>query len=216
VRVPPSTIPNRRPRNRSQRQLEESAENKASIVRAAATVFAERGYTQTTLDMVASLVGLSRQGVLHHFASKEALFHAVLEQEKRWAAGQLGPGPVTPSTGWAAIRELAGFLGQSPDARVPLQLVHVLEGEGISGNAAAHAYARERTELVRQNIRARLEQLRSDGEIAANADLDAAAVLVAATINGLQKRWLIDPGERTQRSFELLVDLLATQLAPRR
>lgn len=209
-RVSLPTVPNRRPRNRSPRQIAESAENKASIVRAAAAVFAERGYSQTTLDLVAGLVGLSRQGVLHHFSSKEALFQAVLEQENAWARAQLGS---VVSAGWNSIRELAVILGQSPQARLPLRLVHVLEGEGIAGNEAAYAFARERAELVLSTIRHRLERIRAEGGIAADADLDAAAALLAAAVDGLRKRWLINPDEPTTRSFDLLVDLLAERLA---
>jgi AcrR family transcriptional regulator len=180
----PTSADQRRPRNRSQRQIDESAENKASIVRAAATVFAERGYTQTTLDMVASLVGLSRQGVLHHFASKEALFKAVLEQQREWAAALI-EAEVRPS-GWESIRDLAVFLGRTAQDRPPLQLVHVLEGESIAGNEAAHGYVRERVDLIH------------------------------AAINGLQKRWLVDPRAQTSPAFDLLLTLIENQLAPER
>jgi AcrR family transcriptional regulator len=208
----PAERDQRRPRNRSQRQIDESAENKASIVRAAATVFAERGYTQTTLDMVASLVGLSRQGVLHHFASKEALFKAVLELQRDWAAGLI-ENEVRPS-GWESIRDLAVFLGRTAQDRPPLQLVHVLEGESIAGNEAAHGYVRERVDLIHAALRRRLERLRAEGAIAPDVDLDTLATLIAAAINGLQKRWLVDPRAKTSPAFDLLLTLIENQLTP--
>ena len=183
-------------------------------MRAAATVFAERGYAQTTLDMVASLVGLSRQGVLHHFASKEALFKAVLEQQRQWAAS-LVESQVRPS-GWAAFRDLAVFLGRSPDDRLPLQLMHVLEGEAIAGNEAALGYVQERMEEIQSALRRRLDRIRAEGTIAADVDMDAVATLIAAAVNGLQRRWLVDPRARTAPAFDLLLTLLEQQLAPRR
>ncbi|MDP9026218.1 MAG: TetR/AcrR family transcriptional regulator, partial [Actinomycetota bacterium] len=36
------------------------------------TVFAEHGYRGSSLDAVARAAGLTRQGILHHFASKQA------------------------------------------------------------------------------------------------------------------------------------------------
>ncbi|MDP9793032.1 AcrR family transcriptional regulator [Catenuloplanes nepalensis] len=202
--------PARRPRNRSQRQLDESAELKAEIVRTAARAFAERGYAQTTLDVVAKLVGLSRQGVLHHFPSKDALFAAVLDREKGWA--QARAAIESTGAGLDAIHGLAVFLGHHEDSRVPLQLIHVLEGEGIAGNEAARRYVVDRAAQVRGEIRRRLDAGRDGGAIAANADLDAATLLIAATINGLQKLWLLDPALPTEIPFDLLLQLLEPYL----
>ncbi|MFI5915693.1 TetR family transcriptional regulator [Dactylosporangium sp. NPDC051541] len=196
----------RRPRNRSERQIAESAELKAAIVRAAATAFAERGYAQTTLDAVARLVGLTRPGILHHFASKEALFRAVLEQERVWAEHRaqaaVSDGPLGP------VRELGAFLGGGDDARIPLQLIHVLEGEALAGNEAAADYVRSRTALVRGEILTRLRICQSRGDLPRDADLERLVTLVAATINGLQKAWLLQPQLDTHAAFRRFVDAL--------
>ncbi|GGM94870.1 TetR family transcriptional regulator [Lentzea pudingi] len=200
----PPQPPARRPRRRSQRQIEESATIKAEIVTAASEVFAENGYALTTLDAVAKRVGLGRTGLLHHFPSKEALFLAVLDREREWA--QERAGGETGTTGLDTIRELGVFLGRDAAARTPLQLVHVLEGEAIAGNEAAARYVAERLVKVRDEIRRRLEH-----ETPAE-DLETVVTLVAATINGLQKIWLLEPDAPTIPAFELLMDLLDNQL----
>lgn len=50
------------------------------MLRAAASVVAERGYAALTLDAVGAAAGVSKGGVLYHFATKEALVAALVEQ----------------------------------------------------------------------------------------------------------------------------------------
>jgi hypothetical protein len=108
----------------------------------------------------------------------------------------------------SALRELASFLGYS-DVSVPhLSLIHVLEGEAISGNVHARGYATERMARVREEITTRLELARDTGELPASVSVDAAAVLVAAAINGLQTQRLLDPTLDTRPAFDLILDLL--------
>lgn len=50
------------------------------IVDRAAALFAQRGFTKTSVQDIAVAVGLSKAGLLHHFSSKDALFAAVEQQ----------------------------------------------------------------------------------------------------------------------------------------
>lgn len=51
-----------------------------SLLRAATTVVAERGYSGLTLDAVGVATGVSKGGVLYHFPTKEALVAALVEE----------------------------------------------------------------------------------------------------------------------------------------
>lgn len=64
-----------------------STERRAEIVRAALEVIAERGYRGASLSAVAERVGLSQQGLLHYFPTKEALLVAVLAERDQWDTG---------------------------------------------------------------------------------------------------------------------------------
>src|SRR5205085_11070270 len=56
------------------------ADRRESILHAAASAFAERGFAATSMDDVAAAAGISRLIVYRHFNSKEALYEAVLER----------------------------------------------------------------------------------------------------------------------------------------
>src|SRR6476620_8730547 len=62
-------------------------ERRAEIVRATLEVIAERGYRGASLSAVAERVGLSQQGLLHYFPTKEALLVAVLAERDQWDTG---------------------------------------------------------------------------------------------------------------------------------
>jgi AcrR family transcriptional regulator len=50
------------------------------LVEAATRLFAANGYEDTSIEAVLGETGVSRGALYHHFASKEALFEAVVEQ----------------------------------------------------------------------------------------------------------------------------------------
>jgi AcrR family transcriptional regulator len=74
------------PEVKSRRELYSEA-TRAALLEEATALFAERGYAGTSLEDVASASQVSRGAVYHHFASKQALFEAVLDlQEVRVSA----------------------------------------------------------------------------------------------------------------------------------
>lgn len=57
---------------------------RAALIQEATNLFAERGFAATSLDDVARAANVTRGAVYHHFAGKQALFEAVVdEQEQR-------------------------------------------------------------------------------------------------------------------------------------
>jgi AcrR family transcriptional regulator len=62
------------------RQLLDRAARRETILRGAAGAFAEKGYAATSMEDVAAAAGITKLIVYRHFASKEALYDAVLER----------------------------------------------------------------------------------------------------------------------------------------
>jgi AcrR family transcriptional regulator len=61
-------------------QTERSERSRAAILEAALELFSHRGYGATSMRDIASKAGVSTGSVYHHFAEKEAIFQALLEQ----------------------------------------------------------------------------------------------------------------------------------------
>ena len=59
-----------------------AADRRELVVRAAARLFATRGYGGTRLDDVAAAAGVTKPMVYRHFASKKALYMALLEKHE--------------------------------------------------------------------------------------------------------------------------------------
>jgi AcrR family transcriptional regulator len=68
------------------RKLERGEATRQELVETATRLFAERGYEDTSIEAVLREAGVSRGALYHHFAGKEALFEAVLEEVERGVA----------------------------------------------------------------------------------------------------------------------------------
>jgi AcrR family transcriptional regulator len=68
------------------RKLERGQATRHELVEAATRLFAERGYEDTSIEAVLRETGVSRGALYHHFAGKEALFEAALEEVERGVA----------------------------------------------------------------------------------------------------------------------------------
>jgi AcrR family transcriptional regulator len=72
------------------------AATREHIVAVATRLFAERGYEDTSIEAVLQEAGISRGSLYHHFASKEALFDAVLAEVQAYV-GRATRDAVDPS-----------------------------------------------------------------------------------------------------------------------
>ncbi len=68
-----------------QRQTRIQKKNREAILNAALDVFSDHGFRGATLDQIAQAAGLSKPNVLYYFASKEAIYTALLSgQLETW------------------------------------------------------------------------------------------------------------------------------------
>lgn len=78
------------------------------ILDSASALFAERGYHGASLRDISRRVGISHPGMLHHFASKEALLGAVVDRLEAHAQGLLDSIEVLQSSPQSLVAALAG------------------------------------------------------------------------------------------------------------
>jgi AcrR family transcriptional regulator len=88
------------PEVKSRRELYSEA-TRAALLEEATALFAERGYAGTSLEDVASASRVTRGAVYHHFASKQALFEAVLDRQEARATEEIiaAAGLASPAPG---------------------------------------------------------------------------------------------------------------------
>ncbi|MHC3472184.1 TetR/AcrR family transcriptional regulator [Streptomyces sp. 7R007] len=160
-----------------------SEERRAEIVRAALEVIAERGYRGASLGAVAERVGLTQQGLLHHFPTKEALLVAVLKERDQWDA--------VPDTRWRTDL-LASLVEYNAMRPAIIQTFSALLGESVTEGHPAREYFTERYRQVRENM---ADVLRAEyGDRLPNGlTPQRTAPLLVAVMDGLQYQWLLDP-----------------------
>ncbi|MFJ9581149.1 TetR/AcrR family transcriptional regulator [Streptomyces sp. NPDC101191] len=163
-----------------------SEERRAEIVRAALEVIAERGYRGASLGAVAERVGLTQQGLLHYFPTKEALLVAVLQERDRWdTSGARDPGK------WRLdlMESLVEYNAMRPGI---VQTFSALLGESVTEDHPARAFFTERYTQVRENMAGVLRAECGD-ELPRGLTPERAAPLLTAVMDGLQFQWLLDP-----------------------
>ncbi|WP_327356240.1 TetR/AcrR family transcriptional regulator [Streptomyces sp. NBC_01304] len=160
-----------------------SEERRAEIVRSALEVIAERGYRGASLAAVAERVGLTQQGLLHHFPTKEALLVAVLEERDQWDA--------TPSREWRL--DLLGSLVEYNAMRPGIvQTFSALLGESVTDEHPARDFFTRRYATVRGEM-ARMLRAEFGDRLPSGLTPEQSAPLLVAVLDGLQYQWLLDP-----------------------
>jgi AcrR family transcriptional regulator len=98
--VPPATTPER-------------------ILDGALASFGTRGYDATSLDALASSLGLTKQAILYHFASKEALLEAVIDRSAIELSETLEGAISNAGRGWdrveAIVRSVFRLAARRPE-----------------------------------------------------------------------------------------------------
>lgn len=141
-------------RTRGRPPKEEAGQVRESILAAAIELFAERGFSVTSVGSVCRRAGVGKPALYWHFESKTGLLEAVIEEiGQRWIARiekqQPKPGEDGLELLIAAFRDAA--LEEDPVMRVPLMLQ--LEAEETGATAAAARLWAEAAIAVADNIR---------------------------------------------------------------
>jgi AcrR family transcriptional regulator len=163
-----------------------SEERRADILRAALEVIAERGYRGASLGSVAERVGLTQQGLLHYFPTKEALLVAVLQERDAW---DTSGGPGRESWRLDLLDSLVEYNAMRPGI---VQTFSALLGESVTDGHPAREFFTERYAQVRASM-ATVLRMEFGERLPGGLTPERAAPLITAVMDGLQYQWLLDP-----------------------
>jgi AcrR family transcriptional regulator len=187
---------------------ETAARTRAEILDAAETVFAERGFGQTSLERVAEHAGYTRGAVYANFAGKDDLFLAVLD---RWLDRDIEHGEEIGADGVrAALRTLHGLPGNRfADRRRFLMVtefrLYALRNPAVATRLAEHE-RRSRVwyaEVIRRHA--------EDRELP--VDPDQLALYILGLENGIATLAHLDP-DIDQHAFVDALGHVARALGP--
>jgi AcrR family transcriptional regulator len=173
---------------------------RAEILDVALDVIDREGYASATVKELADAVGLSQNGLLHYFGSKDALFAEILRRRDEVTAVQID----------AEHQDFADDLVQrillavDDEATSPgfTQLSLRVTGEATEPGHVAHDFLHDRYENVRFVIRDAVTRLQTAGRLSPEIDPAVAASLVFAAWDGLRLQWMYD------KSIDIRANLL--------
>jgi AcrR family transcriptional regulator len=165
-----------------------AAERRALVERAAARLFAERGYELTTVAEIAAAAGVSKPMLYRHFESKKELMMKLLERRRdELAAAPLG-----------RFLEAEGSTAQRLEAMIDAWFLHVEEHPDTSRllfqDVTGDAEIRElQHELRRRQRAADVAMLREFGPPLPEAELEPLGEVIRSSLTGLALWWLDNP-----------------------
>ncbi len=179
------------------------------IIDGAVELFGRIGYRNATILDIATHVGISRTGLLHHFASKEALLKAILAKRDREDIERFG----TSDDPLSDLRNLVALVRHNAGIPNLVGLFAVLSAEAADPAHPAHDYFVRRYERARAAMRAALGRARDARLLVPEVDIDHESRALVALLDGLQIQWLLAPGE-VDMAGELVAQLQKLLLVP--
>jgi AcrR family transcriptional regulator len=168
------------------------------ILTATIRLVARNGGRGTSLAEIAGEAGVTQQGLLHYFASKEALMHAALDVRDERDAVSRGPEWRGLEFLDAIVERIGGWRAE-PDMVGMFTLLLV---ENLGEHAPLRDRLAERYELVREEYAHAIRAAQATGAARLDIDPDLKAIEVIAFLNGLETSWLLNPSIPVERVAE--------------
>lgn len=170
------------------------SERQSAILSAAIELFGSKGYYGTSLQKIATEVGLTKAGVLHYIGSKEGLLNQVLTDQYDMATSKATE-PITTqehpllSQFWRAIVSVNATRPQM------VRMFSTLSAEALDPSHPAHDYF-ERRERNAMEIALDINWFVPQG-------INCADVIQAgfSMMDGIQLRWLRTPGKNLNKMW---------------
>ncbi|MBE5682676.1 TetR/AcrR family transcriptional regulator [Pantoea agglomerans] len=188
----------------AKRRAETMEENRAKLIAAARTAFAEKGFAAASMDELTASVGLTRGALYHNFGDKKGLLAAVVAQVDGEMAQQAKAAASGVSDAWEKlVAEGIAYIRMAMDAEV--QRIVLRDGPAFLGDPSQWPSQNSCLEATRKTITRLI-----DSGIMKPVNVDAAAHLLnSAALNAAL--WVASSSE-PEKALPNMIDVF-TQLA---
>lgn len=181
---------------------------RAEIMQAAFTVFANSGFSGSSLKAVATRVGMTEAGLLHHYPSKIELLNAVLAYRDEVSVEVVdGEG----LTGLHLMARWVQLIHHNSKNREKVKFFCKMSAEATASGHPAHDYFKNRYKNVVNYWQEAFAFAQSEGKLAQYATPQSAARAITADSDGMQIQWLLDPNVNM---VEACLYIFESQLTP--
>jgi AcrR family transcriptional regulator len=184
----PTETPARRPVGARRTQAQRRAESEHRILYAAAELFGEQGYVNTTMEQIGARAGFSAALIARKFGSKAGVIEALLEAIRRNTSVVIdsnGEGDVV-----SVVRRYVALIAEG---NVWSRALYVLMAESVGPlRDKADLFARHNRGFI-ASLASGIKRAQRDGRAGATVNARALATELVARIRGITLLWLIDP-----------------------
>ena len=117
----------------AQTRLQIKEETRKKLIKAARKAFAAKGFANASMDDLTAKVGLTRGALYHHFASKEGLLQAVIDEIDSEMVEKAKAVSAKSKNSWQAVLdESVAYIKMALDPEI--QRIFLLDGPSVLGD----------------------------------------------------------------------------------
>ncbi|WP_067813061.1 TetR/AcrR family transcriptional regulator [Actinomadura kijaniata] len=165
------------------RRTERTQESRRLLVTAAAELFAEKGYRQTSFLDIAEKAGISRGSIPWHFGNKLGLLEAVIDDQIQAVLTRFAPTPGERPSG-DPLDQVMGFI------RMPVtRLFITLLAEAVEVDSPIREHYAQLHAALRQGVRSQIPA----EALPAGTTPEAFTVVLVGAVIGVHAQWRVAP-----------------------
>jgi TetR/AcrR family acrAB operon transcriptional repressor len=201
------------------RTKEEAEQTRQALLKAALSIFSQKGYASTTLEDIAQEAGVTRGAIYWHFGSKAELYSALLEKYSTRASdivqAEVAAGGSLHDMLRRIFIRLLTAVEEDPSLRAVME-INLLKTEYSPELSDTLARQIENGRELLAGIAQAMAGGIAAGELRADLDPTDMARAFIAFQNGVLQLWLMDPsafglGERAPHLAEILMAGIAKE-----
>jgi AcrR family transcriptional regulator len=191
-------------------QAQRRIESEHRILHAAAELFGEQGYVDTTMEQIGTRAGFSAALIARKFGSKSGVIEALLKQIRRNTAAL-----IDSDDDQSIVEMIERYVGLIAEGNVWARALYVLMAESLGPLRDKAGLFAQHNRTFAAAIASRIAKAQRRGLVDSKIKPTALAIETLARIRGATLLWLIDPqGIDFAALNERLIQSLRRELEP--